>query len=248
MSHINVRGFVLRDQPVGDADRLISVLTADHGLITAAARGARRQKSPLLASTQIFALSQFQLFQHRGRYTVDSAELDESFQGLHQDIYRLICAAHLAEVFIDLLKDDLPDRIAYELWARAANETSRGEEPLLSIHIAQLRLLSYAGLKPPIETCGKCHGPLEAPATFSFSESKAYCANGCQNYARGQSMWLSSGTLACLNYVFTSPLSKLFSFSLAPEIKHEVISFADRWLTMQMEKKYTKLDMLRDLD
>jgi DNA repair protein RecO (recombination protein O) len=248
MSHISVRGFVLRDQPVGDADRLISVLTADHGLITAAARGARRQKSALLASTQIFALSQFQLFHNRGRYTVDSADLVESFQGLHQDIYRLICAAHLAEVFIDLLKDDLPDKTAYELWARAAIEINSVGEPLLSIHIAQLRLLVHAGLKPPLEVCGKCHEPLSTPAFFSFSESKAYCGSGCQNIARGQSMWLSSGTLACLNYVFTSPLSKLFSFSLAPEIKHEVISFADRWLTMQMEKKYTKLDMLRDLD
>ncbi|NLW12315.1 MAG: DNA repair protein RecO [Clostridiaceae bacterium] len=248
MSHINVRGFVLRDQPVGDADRLISVLTADHGLITAAARGARRQKSSLLASTQIFALSQFQLFQNRGRYTVDSAELDESFQGLHKDIYRLICAAHLAEVFIDLLKDDLPDKTAYELWGRAVNEVNRGQEPLLSIHVAQLRLLEHAGLKPPFELCSHCHGSVKAPALFSFRDSKIYCGSGCRSRSAGPSMLLSSGSLACLEHIFSSPLSRLFSFSLSDEIKQEVICFSDRWLTIQMEKQYTRLAMLQDLD
>ena len=202
----------------------------------------------MLASTQIFALSQFQLFQHRGRYTVDSAELDESFQGLHKDIYRLICAAHLAEVFIDLLKDDLPDQIAYELWGRAADAVNRGDEPLLTIHIAQLKLLAHAGLKPPVEMCGKCHEPLIAPVNFSFSDSKAFCSSSCHNYARGQSMRLSSGTIACLNYIFSSSLAKLFSFSLTAEIKQEVISFSDKWLTSQMEKKYTRLEMIRDLE
>lgn len=248
MSHINVRGFILRDQPVGDADRLISLLTADHGLITAAARGARRQKSPLLASTQIFALSQVQLFHNRGRYTVDSAELIESFQGLHKDIFRLVCAAHLAEVFIDLLKDDLPDYASYEIWGRAINEVNRGHEPLLAIHIAQLRLLAHSGLKPPIELCSKCHQSVIAPAIFSFTESKIFCGSGCALSTVGLNMRLSAGSLACLHHIFSCRLENLFSFSLSEKIRREVVDFSNKWLTNQMEKEYSRLDMLRDLE
>jgi len=119
MSHEQVRGFILREVAIGEADRLVEILTATHGLVTAMARGSRRVRSPLLSATQIFALSDFTLFSYKGRYTIDSAELVEPFLRLREDLDRLICAAHLAEVFHDLVRDDLADDQMYILWAYA---------------------------------------------------------------------------------------------------------------------------------
>ena len=248
MSHIVVRGFVLREQPVGETDKIINILTADHGLITASARGARRAKSPLLASTQIFALSDFQIFSYKGRYTVDSADLVESFMALHQDIVRLICAAHLAEVFSDILKDDLPDRLAYELWAYSAYKLQVHEDPLLIVHIAQLRLLTIAGMRPPVDICRHCHNSVTAPAVFSFVSLDIFCgSDSCFRSAGKNFINLSGGALACLHYVLEKPVRTIFSFELTAEIKKEIISFSENYLTNQMEKKYTRLDMLNDL-
>lgn len=249
MAHIRAKGFVLRDQPIGDADRLISLLTSQYGLITAAARGARRSRSPLLASTQVFALSDFELFHHRGRYTVDSAELIEPFLGLHQDIYKMICAAHLAEVFIDGLRDDLPDRASYELWGWSTSELNHSDDPLLTVHTAQLRLLSQTGLKPPLDHCGFCGTNLNGSVLFSYATASVSCLSSkCQSNLKGRRIHLSGGTAACIRHITQAPLPKLFSFTVIEDVRNQLIEFSENWLVEQMEKKYTRLDMLKDLE
>jgi DNA repair protein RecO (recombination protein O) len=248
MAHIAVRGFVLREQPYGETDKLLDLLTADHGLITASARGSRRPKSRLLSSSQLFSLSDYQLFQNRDRYSIDSADLIESFQGLHRDIEKLVCAAHLAEVFSDLLRDNMPDRMPYELWAYTANRLDKGDDPLLIIHAAQLRLLAIEGLKPLVDSCKSCQQKLDDNVKFSFAESASYCGEKrCQSAVKGASMRLSSGTAACISHIINSRLPQLFSFSLSADVRQDVITFSERFLTEQMEKKYNRLDMLKGL-
>ena len=248
MAHMSVRGFVLREQPYGETDKLLDLLTADNGLITVAARGARRSKSRLMSCSQLFSLSEYQLFQNKGRFSIDSADLIESFQGLHKDIDKLICAAHLAEVFSDLLRDNLPDRLPYELWAYTANQLNIGDDPLLAVHAAQLRLLAIEGLKPLTDSCKYCQNKLADSMKFAFSESASYCSSDrCQSAVKGPSMLLSAGTAACIQHILNCKLSKLFSFKLADDVRQDVITFSDRFLTEQMEKKYTRLDLLAGL-
>ncbi|MCK9252469.1 MAG: recombination protein O N-terminal domain-containing protein, partial [Clostridiales bacterium] len=46
MALIKTKGFVLRAVPVGESDRIISLLTEAHGLISVSVRGARRARNP----------------------------------------------------------------------------------------------------------------------------------------------------------------------------------------------------------
>lgn len=166
MAHESARGFILREQPLGEADRLLEILTADRGLVTAVARGARRAKSPFVASTLVFTFAEFNLFAHKGRFTVDSAELIESFADLRSDLDRLICAAHLAEVFLDLMRDALPDRELYTLWAYTCHQLQASSDPLLVVHIAQFRALAEAGFAPQLS---------DHPVSGALQACLSYC-------------------------------------------------------------------------
>ena len=251
MAHVKTKGFVVRVVPVGDSDRIISLLTEDHGLISVSVRGARRTRSPHLLTTQIFSFSDFELFFSKGHYSINASELIESFSALQQDIDRLVCASHLAEVLIDSLRDDLAQPGVYRLWAYGLQAISRQPDPLLSVHVAQLRLLMEIGFAPRLDSCVSCGRPVENLADeelyFSISAGGFICGRpACQNRAAdGQPV--PPGGLACLLHIQRSALPRLFSFTLDPDVHRFVIDLSARYLNHQMEKAYTRLDMIRHL-
>lgn len=251
MAQIKTKGFVVRVVPVGESDRIISLLTEDHGLISVSVRGARRTRSPHLVTTQVFAFSLFELFYHKGRYSLNASELIESFSALQQDMDRLVCASHLAEILLDSLRDDLAQPGVYRLWAYALQAVSHRPDPLLSVHVAQLRLLIEIGFAPRLDACVFCGRPAETlhPETLFFSVTAGGLV--CDQpacYSRAESRRLiPPGGLACLRHVQTSALPRLFSFTLAPEVRRFFIELSAAYLSHQMEKAYTRLDMLRQL-
>ena len=78
---ITTTGIVLRERGHDD-DRILTILTADRGVITAYARGAKKLRGRLLSGTELLCCSRFVLFQYRDRYQVDSAETEQNFFGL----------------------------------------------------------------------------------------------------------------------------------------------------------------------
>lgn len=75
-------GLVLSEANSGDYDKVITILTADMGKITAFAKGARRPKSTLLAPTQVFSFSNFVLYEGSTMYYINSASIVDMFYDL----------------------------------------------------------------------------------------------------------------------------------------------------------------------
>lgn len=94
---ITTTGIVLREREHDD-DRILTILTADRGVITAYARGAKKLRGRLLSGTELLCCSRFVLFQYRDRYQVDSAETEQNFFGLRSDVEKLSLAVYLAQL------------------------------------------------------------------------------------------------------------------------------------------------------
>ena len=59
-------GLVVKELKVGEADRIITILTDRYGLIRASARGSRNLKNKLFSATGMFCYSEFTLFTQKG--------------------------------------------------------------------------------------------------------------------------------------------------------------------------------------
>lgn len=247
MAHLKFKGFVLRTIDIGEADRLISILSSDHGLVKAYAKNARRPRSHLRLTTQNFAFCEFSVFQYRERMQIDEAEMLEPFLELQQDMDRLVCAAHLAEVLHDGAEYETEQSDLYRLCAYSLEALRRQPEPLLMVHVAQLRVLSMIGLAPRIDNCVICGQALTAHPSFSDSACGAICGRPACMSRVPDARLLDQPTLACLLHSQTAPLQRLFSFKMEPEAMIRFIHLSRHYLIHQMEKPYQRLDMLMQL-
>ena len=116
------KGLVIREQTTGENDRLVTLLTADHGLVRAFVRGGKQLKNRRAAATSLFCYGEFALYRGRDAYTVDSAAPIEVFFGLRQDIDRLAAAQYFAQLSYELAAAEHPAPIVQGYQAAGADQ------------------------------------------------------------------------------------------------------------------------------
>ena len=93
-----VTAMVIDSRPIGDYDRRIVLLTRECGRISAFARGARRQNSPLLAATDLFAFGRFRLYERRDSRSVGEAQISQYFSWFRTHVEESLYASYFCEV------------------------------------------------------------------------------------------------------------------------------------------------------
>ncbi|OLT61771.1 DNA repair protein RecO [Moorena bouillonii] len=156
-------GINLKSIPLGEADRLLTILTREFGLIRVVAPGARKQKSKLGGRSGLFVVNQLLLAKGRSLDKIIQAETTESYPGLSQDLSKLAASQYLAELVLCHALSEQPQEELYEL----LNEHLRRLEQLpkitanpsgLSLVLAHLshgvfHLLALAGIAPQVQLC-----------------------------------------------------------------------------------------------
>ena len=98
MPYITTQAIVLHTADYRDNDRMLSLLSPEHGQLDALCRGCKKPQSPLMSAAQPFSYGEYVLYQAKGRMTVTSFELIDSFYPLREDYERLRYAACMLEV------------------------------------------------------------------------------------------------------------------------------------------------------
>ncbi|NEP48828.1 MAG: DNA repair protein RecO [Moorea sp. SIO3C2] len=156
-------GINLKSIPLGEADRLLTILTREFGLIRVVAPGARKQKSKLGGRSGLFVINQLLLAKGRSLDKIIQAESTQSYPGLSQDLSKLAASQYLAELVLCHALSEQPQEELYEL----LNEHLRRLEQLpkntanpsgLSLVLAHLshgvfHLLALAGIAPQVQLC-----------------------------------------------------------------------------------------------
>ena len=163
---LNTDGLVIREQNIGEADRRVTLLTRDYGIVHAFARGARRIKSNALTATQLLSYSRFSIFQGRDSYIIDEAEPIEVFFSLRGDMEALSLALYFAQLMAELAPE-LDDAAPYlRLILNTLHLLAAGKRPQLQLKaIFEMRLLSIAGYMPNLVACETC-GAFESDPMF----------------------------------------------------------------------------------
>lgn len=158
---------VLRTHSLGEADRIITLLTRRHGKVRAVAKGVRRTGSRFGARLEPFGLIDVQLHTGRTLHTVTQAVMIDTFaEGITADYVRYTAASAMLET-TDRLTDEAVDPNAQQflLLVGALRTVADGRIPApLVLDAFLLRTLAHAGWAPDLRTCATCgaEGPHHA--------------------------------------------------------------------------------------
>ncbi|MEM8780906.1 MAG: DNA repair protein RecO [Cyanobacteria bacterium P01_G01_bin.49] len=149
-------GIILKGMPLGEADRLVTILSPEWGLIRAVVPGARKQKSKLRGRSELFMVNQLLIAKGRSLDKITQADTLECYLGLSKELGKLAAAQYLAELVLSLALCDQPQTELYELF----NEHLRRLERMsiaesLHAYLAQavFHLLAIAGIGPQVQRC-----------------------------------------------------------------------------------------------
>lgn len=247
--HLTLEGIVLR-QYRADEDRILHILTAQHGVITAFANGANKMRSALAASTELLCYSTFVLFSSRGRYVVDKADSARIFFGIRSDIVKLALASYLAQLADEVCPHGVEAQGQLRLLLNTLHCIEADKYPPAQLKaLFELRLLTLSGFMPDLVACRSC-GSYEHVLMHFYPQSGDLLCESCREAgepAGDSALPVGRGVLAAMRHIIYAQPEKLFSFSLSEEGLATLGRVAEAYLHCQVEKTFSALEFYRGL-
>lgn len=220
MGTIKMSGIIISENNLGDYDKMLTMLTPGLGKISCVAKGARRQKSALLASTQFLCFGEYMLYRGANTYNINSAETIEVFYNLRTDLDKLNYAVEITKIIRDVTEENQNCYKILQLFLNTLyilSETDKNPELIVSTF--KLKLLCFLGFAPQITNCTNCKQD-ENLQYFSLKDNGFKC-DACSRQDKG-CLQMSESTANAIKYIIMSPPKKLYSFNLKDDALNEL--------------------------
>ena len=161
----SVTGLILKAEPFGEYDRRVVMLTRERGKIAAFAKGARRQGSRLLASTNPFCFGEFRLYEGRTSYSISEASIQNYFAPLREDFENACYGMYFLEVMDYYTRENNDEKEMLKLLYQSLRALChKNLDNRLVRDIFEIKALALNGEYPGL------------PKDKSYEESTAYAA------------------------------------------------------------------------
>lgn len=231
-THLTVKGLVIRETSLHDADKLLDILT-DEGIRTVQARSVRKPGSKYAAVTQLFAYGEFCLRISGERFYLDSAVSLNQFYGLRNDLEALALASYFSEVLRKTATDQ-PQPQILRLFLLALHHLSEHDRPVALVKAAfELRLMAELGMMPNLVCCCACLTYLPEHPVLRIRAADLICA-GCIPHtelsAQDIRYPVTQSALQAARHAIYADLDRLFSFRVKGESAQQFYDYAESYL------------------
>ena len=172
------QAIVLRSAQYGENDRMLSLLTPEHGRLDAIARGSRRPKSPLMGAAEPFCAGEYTLYGRGDKLSVQQCRVIENFYHLRFDVDRLIAATYCVSLCAAAAQPEEECRQVFHLLLTTLAYLEHSDLPLpLCVSAFEMRLMPLLGYMPCVDRCVICGAGFDEAGRFDARLGGAVCPN-----------------------------------------------------------------------
>ena len=214
-------GLIIKEQNIGEQDKLVFALTKSNGVIRAFVKGAKNIKNGKCAAASLLSYSRLTIYKGRESYIIGEAQPIRIFSKLRSDVTKMCLAQYFCELALTICPreqkaDSFLSLVLNSLYLLSENKRSADLiKPCL-----EMRLASMAGYMPRI-------GALE-------------CAD-CRTDVSEPAIALNEGTLTALRHTVYADDDKLFSFALPKDDLVVLNAASESYLKYRFEKDFKTL-------
>ncbi len=233
MALIQTPAIILGSISLGEADKLVTLLTLQQGKLTAAAKGSRRLKSRFGSSLEPFTYCQAFLFQKNrdALARLQQTTILHSYQPLREDLEHIRQASRMVSLTRALSPEGQANEALFSLLLFAFDHLAKGEGELIP-RFFEIRLLKVLGYQPRLEDnqCLNCRKALTGSVLCLSPASGGVVCQGCSLREGPVALLIKRGTLAFWRQATQMPAALLFRLRATPAMQAELKAHLEIYL------------------
>lgn len=233
----NDQGIVLRGYPFGEADRVVVLLSPNHGKLRTVAKGVRKTTSRFGGRLEPFTHVDLVLYEGRNLDTITQVSIIEGFPRLRGVLERVVLAGIMVEAADAVAQEDESSLRLFLLLQRGLRALEAGVAGNDLITSFLLKLADVVGVAPALEACASC-GRSDLLERFSFAGGGVMCVR-CQTEGGVRLRGGLTDYLAALNRADFASLP-----AIDPALTNDAMGVARRFVEHHLDRSLASLAVL----
>lgn len=239
---------VLKRRDYGEADRLLTVFTPNHGKLVLLGKGVRKTQSRKAGHVELFTLSTLLIAKGRTWDLVTQAETVEPFLPLRENLLRTSYAYYVAELLDGFTQEHDAHPPMFALLRDTLERLAASKEQALPLvaRFYDLHLLALAGYQPQLFTCVACQAALE-PVTnyFSLTDGGMLCPKDGEGRIGAEALPLPA--FKALRFIQTREWELVAQLNLSAGLHAELEWLLQGYIVYQLERNVRSAAFLRTI-
>jgi DNA repair protein RecO (recombination protein O) len=220
---------------LGEADRILTLLTPDYGKLRVSIRGVRKIKSRLAGHVELFSQTTLMLAKGKNLDVVTSAEMVRSVDGLLDRPERLDLAYLMATMFDRLSLEGEAQPELYALADEFLLALDGEADPRLLELGLKLRLLATLGYQPELNHCVICHRS-DASSRYYLSPERGGLVDETCGVAGGYRF--DQKAIKLWRLAVTVPLVRLSEIDGASDLARDSLDLCDQFYEYHFGRRF----------
>ncbi len=244
---------VVRQSPMGEADRIVTLLSPERGQIRAVAKGVRRAGGRLTGHLELLNRVQVSVAEGRNLDIVVEAQCLDGFPALRNDLGKVAAGMYVAEIadaFSVPQENDHRDsdaRKVYELVAEALGRLEAGDPADELLAGFKVRILALAGLAPEMSACVECGLSLaQRDHAYSAAAGGIVCPD-CITSAPGPFLPVSVNAIKALRYYMSQGLAGAAALKVPSAVRKDAGRILDTHLRYHLDREPRSAGFLQSI-
>ncbi len=239
-------GIVLRQYPLGEADRIVSILTPDMGKVRAVAKSVRRPKSKLRGHLDLTNLVDFAGSFGRNLDIVTEAQVRDYHPRIRSSLSRVSLAMYSCEVADSLAEDGAPNLRLYDLLAALLDALGDAPDTWMLVRWFEFHALEVSGFAPQIDDCVECGHSLNPGAHALDIAAGGMLCPECVSFGIGQKLRVSESAMRVLKYLARTDLLSAENVpTLSQSLRDDTERVLIRYLHFVVERDFKSAGFAR---